>query len=104
VANYDPRKDRHKPAERSAPTSLDALLGPSAQSPDTTTAGQTSDTLDSSSLDDRVGAGRPVATPEPSGLPQRVPVQLKVAVVVGAVLGATVTIWIALRLRSLFKR
>jgi hypothetical protein len=104
VANYDPRKDRHKPDERSAPASLDALLGPSSQSHDTPVAGQTSDTLDAGSLDDRVGAGRPVATPEPSGLPQRVPVQLKVAVAVGAVIGATVTIWIALKLRSLFKR
>ncbi len=104
MANYDPRKDRHKPAERSAPTSLDALLGPSSQPPDTATSAQATDTMDSSSLDDRVGSGRPVATPEPSGLPQRVPTQLKVAVALGAVIGATVTIWIALKLRSLFKR
>ncbi|MFV1989694.1 MAG: hypothetical protein ACC652_03005 [Acidimicrobiales bacterium] len=105
MANYDPRKDRHKPNGEPAQSSLDALLGPAPRPEDTAaSAMKPTHSMDTGALDDASPVGRPVATPEPSGLPQRMPRRIIIGAAVGAVLGAVATLWIALKLRALFKR
>lgn len=104
MANYDPRKDRHKPPSATPIAPLDALLGPERLEPKETTEAPPIPPLDASALDDRWPLERPHVTPQPSALPQQIPQIVWISAAVGFATSLVASVWAWNKLRSLLKR